>query len=414
MDTQTADSENSLNPSFGHRCAGVVIYGRDGYGNPEAVGSRREKTFLLSSFSVGRFANNTSKYYSPCKGSIDPGEDVLTAADRELAEETGIALKTLMGEAAFARLEAGEELHDLPVAGYPGVRVLSARKVEQPHLSVHYHGNRSEDHYYAIELEGIRQLRPYLKQPGQPSDANSPKVKHTAGYLANRDQTFSPLREAGRSQFEWLFAAMRDGAAGGKKPLLNRLTDAEYRKTTGDSFFASLQEAAKKDPQFAKVWENLQANRWFRTKNAIIPAQEDWIYFVRHAPAPVYRVLRDQMQKVKKYLAQQGLVGDHTGFKLDTSINYLSLVCEGAEILPVTDFVARTVDCATLDRDAPGSAKLYARSMFGQYDGDKLATAFQGVDTTNRTDFIKRSQIWPVMQVMNQVAPEEFGRSPQQ
>ncbi|MBA4275038.1 MAG: hypothetical protein C0436_05225, partial [Alphaproteobacteria bacterium] len=138
--------------------AGILLYGwaHEGLGKP--------RMHILSSYSEGRFGSDYKCYTMP-KGAIDPGETALQGAIREMAEETGIHVRALLGDDAYRALLQGKPVENVESKVYSGVKIISASPdAAIAHQYISGHGAKRDTHYFAIEVEGIEKLRPHLKR----------------------------------------------------------------------------------------------------------------------------------------------------------------------------------------------------------------------------------------------------------
>jgi len=283
--------------------AGVVIYGTNAEG---------KRAFVMP-YSEGRFGYG-DKYYVLPKGSVDKNEEVRAAAVRETEEETGISIKTLIGEKALAAFEAGGALPQMPFdsPGYPGVRVAHIGMVPVSHSYTARSGKKRPTDIFGIEVEGIERLAPYLKNQ---------RNANTADFKV-RDSVFNAVHDAEKYPqladfIEWLRTGempAREWNAGKPKP--PPLYDIRH----GSPFERIEQE----------------------TMGQKIHMLDQWKAFFLEMNSHNY----DEMQKycgaIKKAISDLGITkGDSDTLKLDDKDTPLQFFQEGADIITAEDYVRR-------------------------------------------------------------------------
>lgn len=340
--------------------AGIILYGwvvgRDG----------RRRLHVLSPYTEGRFCTE-DKCYTLAKGAIDPGENPLQGAVRETVEETGFDLRKLMGEEAYTRFAAGEVIKDLQSDGYRGVSVVKADPVPILHRYTSGHGTQHDAEYFAIEVDGIERLKPFLKRMGEKESDANPKVLKTA-------KTY--VKEKHLPDFLQMLAILRSGQT------LKRSELPEGKRQVG--------------------WADNIAYRLIF--NPVLPALElqynmvninnvrDWVKFCTIIDGKEYKKLKEDIAEVKRYFELRDMVGDSgKKLKLDSKDRPLTFYQEGAEILPVEVMLARSVAVAAKN-------PLYAKAMWGDYKGKRRHDANERVRMAS-------AQIAPLVELFANISP---------
>jgi 8-oxo-dGTP pyrophosphatase MutT (NUDIX family) len=336
--------------------AGVFLYGWVKHGKGPA------RLHIVAPYTEGRFGNH-DKYYSLAKGFINQGESPIEAARRETVEETGIDIRSLLGADAYERLSAGESVSDLPVAGYPKVRVRHANATPIEHTYISGHGAHHEVAYYAIEVEGIDHLRGHLKHLCAADFSTRATVHKTA---------LEHLQSQGLPNFDTRMAILRSGIVPAKRGVV----------------------WAARSPQRIIEQPALPAlEAEFNNKKAI-QTPEEWFAFCASIPGKQHKRLQADMETLKRHFEKSGAISDAGNkLKLDTKDRPLFFYQEGAEILPLQQVLERSEEMAK-------RTPLYARAMWGEYVGKRRPEA----DAQER---MKSAQIAPLIDLYAQRAPNE-------
>lgn len=246
------------------------------------------------------------------KGGVDThrNECPLVGGARETGEETGVWLSTLLGEKDYARLIAGEEIRDIDSPGYPGVRVVKASpEPVSDHVYASRYGRKSRLQLFAVELEGIDALAPYLKQVDK---------------QAAKDTLPTP-KEA--------IAMMRSGVIkAGSKP---------WQGPEDVVLFA--------EPLLPKLEYEYGA----------VTSLRSWLALCESIPGSQHKQLKKQMDVLKCHLSDKQLIDDARALpKFDTSDRPLTTYSEWAEIARASDILRNASRQAT-------HSEVYRGSMWG-------------------------------------------------
>lgn len=337
--------------------AGMFIYGWVPYKNgiPDKDGTK--ELHVLSSYSEGRFGRGFKCYGIP-KGAVDHGESSFDAAIRETHEETGIDFKLLLGEEAISALMRGETISNIP-SGYDKVRVVSAKPTPIKHEYMSGHGAKRTAEYYAIELDGIEHLKPFLKRMDARESDKYANVKKT---------TIQWMKEQNFPSFEQRLSMMRTG----RVPPEGSVVVIEN---------PALPTIEAKYP-------------WFD-----ITKVDDWINFCSKVDGKEFKAISADVAKLKAYFEEIGLV-KHDGesaLKMDTKDTPLNFYQEGAEIIPLDVMLARSADAASKNEQ-------YAKAMWGQYTGKRRESA-------DDNEKIRSAQIAPIMDFFSTISPMSIAAS---
>ncbi len=321
---------------------------------------------ILSSYNEGRFGQGYKCYGMP-KGKVDEGEAPLDAAVRETYEESNIDIKALLGSEAYERFKKGEIIKDLESPGYPGVKIVKAEPLPVvKHQYISGYGIFRPTQYFAIELEGIEKLRPYLKRMMQNDSQESAYTqRNTAGLRAN--MKLPAFRE--------LLNAMRTGEI-----------DLPQTGTGQESRVKIIEHPAL--PAVEAQW--CQDNNMPLPQNIV-----EWKELCATVAGPDFKKLMKDADAIADTLAARGLIG-HAGdqLKLDTKDTPLNYYQEGAEILPLSTMLRRSLEVAARNEE-------YGRAMWGQYAGRRRPNP-------DEATMLKTAQMAPVLEYFAKKVPMEI------
>lgn len=341
--------------------AGILLYGwaHESRGKP--------RMHILSSYSEGRFGSDFKCYTMP-KGAIDPGETALQGAIREMAEETGIHIRALLGDDAYRALLQGRSIENIESKVYSGVKIIKASPdVAVAHQYVSGHGARRDTHYFAIEIEGIDKLRPHLKRMHPNESEESAKIFRSTRQWA-KEKNFPDFAE--------LIDIMRTGIVPAR----------------GNSAWASREPQRILQSPVLPVLEDA----W--CKEQMIGCLSDiraWRRFCKEIKGDAFKKLEGDVKTLKSYLEARGVIADSgVNLKLDSRDTPLNPYQEGAEILPLGVMLERSAAMAKRNEE-------FARAMWGDYVGKRRPEAD---DHTRMTS----AQIAPVMEYFAPIAPMEL------
>lgn len=342
--------------------AGLFLYGR------MKDTSGKERVHTVVSYTEGRLSNH-EKCYGLAKGEIDPGETPIQAAVRETKEETGIDLEQMLGKKAYADFCAGKTIENLRCQGkYRGVTVLKADPKPIDHTYMSSHGNLHQSAYYAIELAGLEHL-PTLKRLDPREGADRADVIIPAKQHA-QSLRYPKFRE----RMLMLYTGISRSESGEKTTIIQK-------------------------PHLPKVIEQHPLPLFRNNINVV----ENWVEYWKKLPDDARALLKQDLAKIKEFFEKRGMVGNSgEKLKFDTKMHPLAFYQEGAELLPVGVWLARSAKVAAGVQgigDKPKPNLLHAKSMWG--DNVK----HPGVSQEDR---MRQAQIAPAIEFFAKVAPEEI------
>jgi hypothetical protein len=119
---------------------------------------------------------------------------------------------------------------------------------------------------------------------------------------------------------------------------------------------------------------------------------ENWSRYWDGLPDEPRRRIKKDVEQIKLYFEQQQMIGDARGMKMDTKLHPLSFYQEGAELLPVGTWLARSADVAKHN-------PLQRRAIWG----DRAMGPASGGEVA-----MQSAQIAPAIEFFAKVAPEEI------
>lgn len=340
--------------------AGLFLYGYapNEWGYPQL--------HVLSSYTEGRFGHDYKCYGIP-KGAIDPGETALQAALRETSEETGIDMRSMLGNDVYARLLQGETLTDIPSQRYNGVTLkhMAPHPVSE-HEYTSGHGVKRMGHYFAAELEGIEKLRPYLKQMHPYESEESAKIYKT---------TRSWAREKHMPSFTELLSIMRTG-------VIPAHDNVAWAKPKAQAIISH-----PVLPELERRWVQEQKGKPATTL-------AEWQKFCTDIRGKDFARLEGDVKTLKAYLEAHGIISDNgVHLKLDSRDTPLNFYQEGGEVLPLGIMLERSADMARRNPE-------YNRAMWGEYMGKRRLES-------TPAERMQSAQIAPMVEYFGKVAPME-------
>lgn len=295
--------------------AGCVVMGRSG---PDGEMS------LLVPYNEGRFAQNGEFFVLP-KGSVDEGEDVFDAALRETSEETGINIRSVLGEKAIAQLRAGKDVRDVKSEGYPGVTILKASAKPYRHDYLSRAGVKHRLALFRIEVDGIEKI------------AEHPDLKNN-----QRAQTRDLIKDhEQRPKFPRFMNWMERGYI----PIDAPVGHPEHDKRNGSGdiiplhpvkwFKGLVNEFAPEGKIIVHTNDNTNNVDWDASR-------KHWQEFCKKLPPADYKQLMHSFQTIKSHIKRAGwLEGDKALLKFDEKDCPLFYYTEGARVVPAKEYIAK-------------------------------------------------------------------------
>ena len=319
--------------------AGFVIYGLNGKGTPY----NPNQLCVVAGYTQNRYGNDPTKAYSLIKGSVDDGETPFKGGKREAEEESGISIKKLLGDAAYAELKTsvktdGGDVKPKKPGAYAGVKVKRAYATPTQFSYTSAVGKTKHMQMYFIELEdgAIDKLQPKLKGPpiadSQSYNDSAPELHFTTDDYVEQ-QHYPTLTE--------MLAVLKTGKIQPKSPA----PDGWPKKET----------VIFKKPDLPKLLEAMGEKNmkgWDETR---------WHRFCDEAKAKepsLYKKVLKDIGKLKKFFKEKELIGDDGFMKFDGTDRPLTFFFEGADVLPVSHLIVRSARYA-------GQNQPYAEAMWG-------------------------------------------------
>lgn len=309
--------------------AGVVVHGMLTH-NP-LTGQRLAKPthYVVAPWSQGRFSSGLEKHYLLSKGSVDKGEDSLSAAMRETAEESGINLSKLLANGI--------------------VHKHADQKFLKRHARRQVGGGNYEHfmHLYFQRLDNIEALLPYLKNTSAQGD---PEIINGNPYFSvNVNPASIPLQcHHAMPDFDTMIKWMRsgfvppltrdDGTKTQRVTLGSRRQFKHIEKETMRRILANYEGEEKDDSLPVFTWRDASD-----TVPKIRSPKEFGIAFDAMDGSDKH-IVKQQLKKLKAALSDAGLLrGDTADVKLDIKVRPLGLYQEGADLLPMSEYITRIV-----------------------------------------------------------------------
>lgn len=374
--------------------AGFIISGVETQDatNDNAIG------LVIAPYTEGRFGSN-DKYYVLPKGSIDKGEDVLTAAIRETSEETGVDISSLIGPEGIAALREGKTISPYPSPGYPGVIIKS---INPKALDLTYNSredNRQRTALFHVEVQGIEHLRDALKNP---QNRNAPLTRNeqtsrrpdfgTPGYNYRIKQVDFPVRSIingtpaqypnFQERLNWIRqmkmpdAPWAKGKGGTPLVLKNKMGE---EIAVNDGWFTDL------ETKFLRKYhsKDLHTNQ--------ISGPNDWQNFLNQLTPKNRNLILKAADAIKEHLyALDILRGDKDLLKFDTKDCPMMFYQEGADLMPMDSYLHSCILNATQRSDfrrafcgdTPRSQE-EKRSVLERISGSQMAGVVWAAGTQN-------------------------------
>jgi hypothetical protein len=233
------------------------------------------------------------------------------------------------------------------------------------------YGKQHRCHYFAIEVEGIENLKRHLKTVIGAHNTPALRVQRTAVKMA---------KNRGYPSLEQMLEILRTGVV---------------PATPGQSWAPADPEHIfwnPKLPALEKQWLHDHGISGREKLNT-----DEWVEFTHNLRGDLYKPLIDDLEALQKFFAKRGLVGDSgRRLKLDIRDRPLHFYQEAAEILPLQEIVARIYKLAETN-------PYFARAMFGEHDGPKHP-APPGDEKH------KSGQVFPFLNYFHKIAPDDVAQ----